>query len=278
MIGVLLASIGTFFEEISTSFGKWEISRKVESPFTFGFLQLFWGGVILLGIALVRPGLFVFSTASLPTFLPRVILEIVQVHVTVVAIAVASRSTFGFIRVLTVPLLLGVDVFLGLVPTPFQIAGIALTVAVIILLFRNHGIERRGALLTLATAVNAVATLSLYQYDIRHFNSVVAEQLIISAVLIAYLAVVSVIATREHPFRLLARRATFAQSVVMGVGGVIEGFAVLFAPISIVLAAKRSSAVLWSVIGGRLAFHEQHLLLKAAAVILLATGLILLAV
>lgn len=278
MFGVILASIGTLFEEVSTSLGKWEMKRKVESPFTFGFLQLFWGGVILLGIALVRPASFVFSTASFPTFLSRVVLEVIQAHTTVVAIAVASRSTFGFIRALTVPLLLGVDIMLGLVPTAFQVAGIALTVVTLIILFRNHGIERTGARLALFTAVNAVATLSLYQYDVRHFNSVVAEQLLMHAVLIAYFAILAVTATREHPFRLLLRRAALAQSVTMGIGGVIESFAVLFAPISIILAAKRSSSVLWSVIAGRLTFHEGRLLLKITAVVLLGIGLVLLAV
>lgn len=278
MLGVILAAIGTFFEEVSTSLGKLEMKRKVESPFSFGFLQLFWGGVIFVGIALVRPETFVFSVASFPTFLSRVVLEVIQAHTTVIAIAVATRSTLGFVRVLTVPLLLGVDIILGLVPTPFQVVGILLTVATLIILFRNHGIERAGARLALFTAVNAVATLSLYQYDVRHFNSVVAEQLIMHVVLIAYFAIVAVIATHEHPFRLLARRATFIQSLTMGVGGIIESFAVLFAPISIVLAAKRSSSVLWSVIAGRLTFHEGRLALKAMAVILLAIGLILLAV
>ncbi|MDO8621632.1 MAG: hypothetical protein Q7R80_00155 [bacterium] len=278
MFGVLLAAIGTFFEEVSTSLGKWEMTRKTESPFTYGFLQLFWGTVILLGIALVRPASFVFSTASLPTLLSRVIIEIIQAHVTVVAISIASRSTFGFIRVLTVPLLLGVDIMLGLVPTPFQAAGIALTVITLVLLFRSHGIERTGAWLTLFTAVNAVSTLSLYQYNVRHFNSVVAEQLIMHVVLVAYFAIVAVISTHEHPFRLLLRRATLLQSGTMGIGSVIDSFAVLFAPISIVLAAKRSSSVLWAVFAGRLTFHEGRLALKIAAVVLLASGLVLLAV
>jgi hypothetical protein len=278
MLGVLLASIGTLFEEISTSLGKWEIARKVESPFSFGFLQLFWGSMIFVGIVLVRPATFVFSVASFPTFFLRVVLEVIQAHTTVVAIAVASRSTFGFIRVLTVPLLLGADILLGLVLTPFQLGGIALIIVTLVLLFRNHGIERAGAWLTLFTAVNAVATLSLYQYNIRRFNSVVAEQLIMHVVLVVYFATISIIATRERPFRLLLRRATLAQSLAMGVGGLIESFAVVFAPISIVLAAKRSSSVLWSVVAGRLTFHEGRLALKAMAVVLLAVGLVLLAV
>lgn len=278
MFGVLLASIGTLFEEISTSFGKVAMARKTESPFTFGFIQLFWGSVILLGIALVRPSSFVFSAASLPTFLSRVIIEVIQAHVTVVAISVASRSTFGFIRILTVPLLLGVDILLGLVPTPFQVVGIILTVVTLVLLFRSHGIERAGAWLTLFTAVNAVSTLSLFQYNVRHFNSVVAEQLIMHAVLVAYFAIVATISTHEHPFRLLFHRAALMQSLAMGVGSAIDSFAVLFAPISIVLAAKRSSSVLWAVVAGRLTFHEGRLVVKVAAVVLLGVGLVLLAV
>lgn len=278
MLGVILASIGTFFEETSTSLGKWEISRKVESPFTFGFLQLFWGGVILLGIALIREGSFIFSLASLPTFLPRVILEIIQAHVTVLAVARASRSTFGCIRILTVPILLIVDVAFGLTPTMFATIGIVVIIATLIILLRNHGIERAGSGLVLFSAVNAVATLSLYQYDVRHFNSVVAEQLLMYAVLITYFGIAAIVVMRERPFHLLMCRVTLGQSLVQGVGGVIESFAVLFAPISIVLAAKRSSSVLWSVLAGRLTFHEDHFIVKVAAAVFLVIGLVLLAV
>lgn len=278
MFGVLLASIGTLFEEISTSLGKWEITRRAESPFMLGFLQLVGGGIIFLGIALLQPGSFVFSIASFPTFLPRVVLEVIQAHVTVVAVAAANRSTFGFIRILTVPLLLGVDAFLGLTPTTFQLLGIALIITTFVILFRNHGIERAGAGLVLFSAVNAVATLSLYQYDIRNFNSVVGEQLPVYAALVAYFVIASIVVTREHPFRFLIRRASLAQSLAMGVGDAAESFAVLFAPISIVLAAKRSSSILWSVIAGRLTFHEGRIALKATAVVLLAIGLVLLAV
>jgi hypothetical protein len=39
MIGIILASLGTLFDEIFLSFGKWEIFHKKENIYTFGFLK-----------------------------------------------------------------------------------------------------------------------------------------------------------------------------------------------------------------------------------------------
>lgn len=278
MIGIALVGIATLLDELATTFGKLEVRRHVESVVTFGFLQLFWASAFLLLIALFREGSFVFTFVSLPTLLPRLVLEVIQAHVAVRAVTRASRSTFGFIRILTVPLLLGVDLFLGYLPSPWQFAGIVVIIATLVMLLQNHGIERRGSGLVLFSAINAVATISLYQYDVRHYNSVVAEQLIAHLVVIASFVLAAVVLRHEHPFRLLLRRDTFLQSFSVGVGGVLYSFAILFAPASIVLAVHRSTAVLWSVLAGRFTFHEHRLGVKATGVIALSVGLVLLAV
>ncbi|MDO8599712.1 MAG: hypothetical protein Q7S02_06425 [bacterium] len=276
MMGVLLAAFGTLFEEVATSIGKWEVRNRVESVYSFGFLQLFWGGVLMVGIAIVRPDTFVFSFASLPTFLTRCVLEVIQAFVTVMAVVRASRSTVGFLRIGTIPLLLGFDAVAGYLPSTAQLFGIAVIIATLILLLWNHGLDRAGAGYIAFSAVNAVATVSLFQYDIRNFNSVVGEQLPIYILLIVYFAVAARMVTGEYPFRLLAHRTTFAQSFIEGVGGVVSSFAILFAPAAIVFAAKRSSAVLWSVLAGRITFHESRFLLKIVATILLIIGMVFL--
>jgi len=81
----------------------------------------------------------------------------------------------------------------------------------------------------------------------------------------------------ENPFALLRKPIFLVQSLVGGMGFAIGSFAYLLAAPSVITAAKRSSAVLWSVLSGNLYFHEKHILIKLAAFALLATGIIVLA-
>lgn len=277
MIGVILASFGTLFDEAAMMIGKKEVAAQRESVYTMGFLNLFWATVIFLGIAIFVPGAFVFSMASLPTFILRAVLEIAQAHVTVRAITVASRSAFSFIRTLTIPLLLGVDLALHYTIGMYQFIGMAVIIVTFIMLFINHGIERKGAGAVLFTAVNAVITISLYKYHITYFNSVVAEQLIVIIIIMGYFLMMAHFRAREMPFRFFKKPIFLGQSASMGIGVGLESFAMMFAPASIILAAKRASAILWSVLSGNLYFHEQHFAMKIIGFVFLAVGIVLLA-
>ena len=53
MFGIIITGIATFFEEMATAIGKYEISERKESVYTMGFLNMFWGTLIFFGIALV---------------------------------------------------------------------------------------------------------------------------------------------------------------------------------------------------------------------------------
>ncbi|MBI2552459.1 hypothetical protein HYW17_04140 [Candidatus Uhrbacteria bacterium] len=273
MIGILLASLGTLFDECSKLIGKKKVTERQESIFTWGFLDLFWVVLAFFAVALLVPGSFRFVAASLATFIPRLVLEVAQAHLTVKAAALAARSTFSFIRSLTIPLLLVVDVFLGYALSLSQIAGLGLIVITLLFLFANHGIEREGRGYVLFTAVNAVATISLYKYNITHFNSVVAEQLIIMLVLMAYFFVNAYYRAHENPFRFFRQPIFIAQSLGMGVAVALESFAFVFAPASIITAVKRASAILWSVLSGNLYFHEKNLLIKLGTFVVLALGI-----
>ncbi|MBI5466045.1 MAG: hypothetical protein HY974_02015 [Candidatus Kerfeldbacteria bacterium] len=275
MWGVILASLGTLFDEISLSIGKFEVSSKRESTYTMAFLNLVFSTAIFVVLALTTKA-FSFSLASLPTFSLRVVLEIIQIYVTMLAIVTADRSTFSFIRVLTIPLLLGMDGLLGYTFEPLQVVGLILIVAVIALLSLNHGLGQAGRWLVGFTAVNAVLTISLYKYDITHFNSVVGEQLTLQLILMVCLFLAARFWTNQNPLILLRQSIFFTQSAAQGIGSVVESFAYSFAPASIVLAAKRSSAVLWSIVSGSQYFHERHVVLKLTALGLLTVGIVLL--
>ena len=128
----------------------------------------------------------------------------------------------------------------------------------------------------LFTAVNAVATLSLYKYDITHFNSVETEQVLVQLVLLIYFFVLAVVVARENPFTFLRKRAFIAQASASGLATSFTSYAYIFAPASIITAALRASAVLFSVVSGEYYFKEKRLLLKISAVCGILAGFYLL--
>lgn len=96
--GFLLALFSTFFDEVSSSIGKKEVLEKKESIYTMGFLNIFWALLFFAFIIVFVKQEFLFSLSSLPTFIPRAILELAQAHFTILAIVYAERGVFGFIR------------------------------------------------------------------------------------------------------------------------------------------------------------------------------------
>ena len=145
MFGIIITGIATFFEEMATAIGKYEISERKESVYTMGFLNMFWGTLIFFGIAFFIRKTFSFSLESLPTFGIRAILEILQAHISVLAITIADRSTFSFVRTGTIPLLLAVDIMLGYTITTGNIIGIIIIALGFLILFINHGIQQNTA-------------------------------------------------------------------------------------------------------------------------------------
>lgn len=275
MFGILTVGIATLFHEIADSIGKRKVAERGESIYTMGFLNMLWGALFLFAIALIR-GEFVFAAASLPTFGIRVLLEIAQIHAGLLAITRADRSTFSFLRILTIPLLLLIDVILGYEIGPFAVIGIALIVASFVFLFMNHGLRKKGAGWVLFSAVNAAATISLYKYDITHFNSVEAEQGIVMLILMTYLLGMALFVARENPLVFFRKPVFLAQSLSSGVGSVILSFAYLLAPASVITTAKRSFDVLWATVSGNVYFHEKKLFIKIASLSLVVVGLALL--
>lgn len=276
MWGIILTAIGTFLEEISTLIGKAKVAARQESIYTMGFLQLL-GMVILWGtLIVITPAQFIFSKASLPTFALRAILEIAQSHFTVVAIIKADRSTYGFLRTGTMPLLLLVDLILGYTIHLNQILGIGIIIVALIFLFINHGLNRKGLGPVLFSTINAVATISLFKYDITHFNSIPAEQLLTQIIVILYFLGAAIFIAKENPFAALKKPPLFIQSLTQGIAGIVDSFAYGLAPASIIMSARRSSSVVWSILSGNLYFHEKKLALKIGAVLIITIGIILL--
>ena len=274
MFGIFLTSFASFFTEVSDSIGKQQVSQYKQSIFTMIFLQLFCGTIIYVLIFLVKPESFVFSFASLPFFVTRIFLELVQSYSTVRAITFVDRSTFSFIRIGTIPLLAIVDFFIGYQLSLFKLAGIGIIVFTLLFVFINRNIKKTGVGWVIFSTLNAVITLSLYKYDITNFNSVLAEQLIVYLISLIFFAVCAFVYGKENPFSFLKQRISLTQSLTNGLGGVIDSFAYGFAPASVITAAKRSSAALWAIAAGRAYFKEKHILIKVAVGFFLILGLV----
>ncbi len=275
MIGILLIAISELFAEASTSIGKYEAAKKKESLYAMGFLSSIWATVFLVAYG-VYQGEFYFAMASLPTFALRAGLEIILVFVSLNAILTADRSTFTFLRTLTIPLLLVADFMLGYTLTVMQVLGVSLMAVAIILLYFNHGMSRRGKMLSVLSATLAVGTVTLYKYNITYYNSVAAEQAYLHAIVLVVLIIAAWVRVRENVFRSLVKPILLAQSLLAGIATVFMSFAFLFAPASVIMAAKRAFEVLAAILFGQTYFKEKHVLLKLTAFTLVATGVTLL--
>lgn len=275
MFGIFLTAIGTFFEEIASSFGKWEILHKEENIYTFGFLNYFWVLIIFIILTVVKNN-FVFNPASIPILGLLIILEMAQTYSTLHAIKEADRSTIGFLMIGTIPLLFVVDTILGYKINIFNIFGISAIILGLIILLFNHGINKKGIGYVIFSTINAVATISIYKYCITHFNSVVAQQIITCIFLLVFLFIMSVWKFKENPLSYLFKKKFLFQSISNGVGGVILSIAYVFAPASVITSGKRASSVLWAIISGNKYFHESHILIKIISFVFIIIGLIFL--
>lgn len=274
MLGIVLIGIAQLFAELSTSLGKYEYERKRESLYAFGFLNAFWATIFLLALALYRDA-FVFSFESLPTFALRAVFEVALLFANLHAVLAADRSTFAFLRTLTIPLLLAVDIALGYTITLPQMAGIALMVGAFVLLTLNHGLSRRGKFLTLLSALIPVITISLYKYNITHYNSVEAEQALQHIILLVVLLGVAWVRTGENLMTQIFRRDHLTQSLAAGAASVFLSYAYLFAPASIIMAGKRAFEIIGAILSGHAMFKEKHVVLKftSCAIIMAGIGL-----
>ncbi len=271
LLGLFLIFLSSLLGEFSDSVGKKQISLGKENLYFLGFINFFWAALFFLVIGLVRDS-FVFSLASLPTLLPRLVLEIAQAQVGLMALVRADRSTFSFLRVLTIPLLLLIDLFLGYHLSLAQLLGLGVITIGIILVSR--GLSWRGSGYALFTAVNAVITISLYKYDITHFNSVEAEQGIVTVVLLLYFLII-VLLTRPRDLLALKQPLFLGQYFSVGAGTYLASLAYNFAPASIVTGAKRAFDLLTAVFSGHFYFKERRFTFKLLALGFIAIGIIL---
>jgi hypothetical protein len=275
MLGIFLTLIGTVLEEAGNSLAKASVKLKIESVNTLGFLSNSWSTIFFVALTVIRwPEMHI---ATWPTLLLRLPLEIIPAWFTVRAIAYCARSTFGFVRVTTIPLLLLADMVMGYHLDPYQMMGISLITFTLLFLYANHGFDRRGLFYAFAASLMPVVTSTLLKYNLNHGNSLELEQAMVGLTLTAYFY----LQTRragEKPFRLLSKPIVLSQVLVHALGGVVLSYGFNLITPSVHMAAKRSTTVMASLVSGRYVFKEKKMGLKIAAMAICVLGIILLAI
>jgi hypothetical protein len=278
MIALFLITIGLFFEESSTAIGKRAVANKLETIFSYGFLNLFWTLIFYMLAVLLLHRSFYFNPHSLPFFIPRSILDITLSYLGVRAIAAADRSTYAFLRLISIPLLLMIDIILGYHISPLEIIGMMLIFVSLVFLIGHHTINKKGSGLVIATALIAPITLSLYKYDITHYNSVAAEQSLLTMAELAFFTVAAWYHGREKTWNYLLKEKPELQSMLQGLGSTLVAYSYAYVPASIALTFNRLMATVWAIIFGNVYFHEKKLRQKLAGYGVMLLALILIAV
>lgn len=277
MFGFILMSFGTSLEELSALFSKKNVQSGKLGIYGLITLNVSISLGIFIAASLLWPKSFFFSLLSLPFFLLRACLEIAQIHYSTKALVLADRTTFSFVRTLTIPLLLFADILIGYSLSQKQVIGVIILTGVLLSVFIGKRFSKKAIGPVLFSAINAVLTISLFKYDISHFNSIAAEQIGILTIILIYAILCRAAYGESDPFPLIQKdKKILLQVMANGIGGVLQNYSYSYLLPSITTAVKRSAGVFWALLSGRYAFHEQHILWKAAIMLLLVLSLTLL--
>jgi hypothetical protein len=276
LLGVALILVATLLNEVENVVDKKQFAKHHLTHYTVGFLTTFWSFLFFVGIQYFGSG-FEFSTDSLPTLIPRIILEILLGTLAIRGMLAANLSTTSLVRLLTIPGLLLVDYLVGYELQSSQLLGMILIFVAMLILTVNNKIKKDGIGLLTLGALIAVATTSLFKYNIENFNSVATEQ---SIVLFAYLFYfgLQMMRNAEYPIKTLRKVWAEEISLFAGFATVLNSFALSLLPPSLMLTFKRSGSMGWSLVLGQKVFHEHHIIRKIIAASVALCGVVLIAI
>lgn len=267
MIWLLLWLIWTFFEEINNSISK-EKSQKVDL-LKIWIITSFFSILIFILSLLYKFYLgnieIHFNTWSIPLLIVRVIAEILQSYVTILAIKHSDRSTFSIIRILTIPLLLLVDIIMWYSFSIFSIIWIFIIVFSFVWFnLKLKTINFKWWYLVLFTAVNAVVTMSLFKYSLSHYhNSVEIDQMLMSIGILLFFMIFNRHKHRTCWLKLIFQDKAFVyQWVSIALASLLLSYTFLYMNASEASALKRAWEMFWSIISWVIFFEEKHLLKK----------------
>ncbi len=276
MFAGLLVFVAQLFGEVSTSSSKHAFKERLFSYTLYGFLSHIVAALFFLVMMYITNEAFSYNTKALPLLAARVILELIQCEIVYRAFVKADRTTFGFARILTIPLLLLVDIFLGYSISNTQLLGIGIIAASLLAYFGMEHLKGKGVHLALLSSVLSVVTISIYKYDVSNYNTPALVQLVSSSILAFVYSMRVAFSRKDRALLLSIEKHPMLGFVFLSeatASGLLS-YAYILAPASLILALSRASAVVWSLLSGVFYFHEKKVIRKVFFCSILAIGLI----
>lgn len=218
---------------------------------------------------------FTYNLAGLPIFFARLIVDLIQCEIVYRSLFKADRTTFGFARILTIPLLLLVDIALGYSLTNAQYIGIGIISSALLAYFGVEHMKGKGVHFALISSVLSVLTVSLYKYDISHYNPIAISQFVMAIALMVIYGVRVALSKKDRKLfaHLKEHKMLSLVFISQAIASTLISYAYSLAPASLVLAISRASAVVWSLLSGTFYFHEKKVLRKVFICAVLVFGL-----
>jgi len=267
MIWLLIWIVWTFFEEINNSITK-ERSKKYNTLTLWVISSFFW--IIVFFFSWLYKYFYTnfeiyLNPESIPLLILRLVLEITQSYVTLLAIKHSDRSTFSIIRILTIPLLVIADILLGYQFSINSYIWIWIILLSFILFNTNtKTINFKWWYLVLFTAINAVLTISLFKYSISHYwNSIEIDQFIMSLGILVFFIFYNYKKNKFCALKLLKKEKIFIfQWLCIGIASLLISYSYLYLNASEATAAKRALEMFWAIIAWFILFKEKHIIKK----------------
>jgi drug/metabolite transporter (DMT)-like permease len=276
LLAIVLILGGSILSEVSSSLGKYTVNHKVVGLYSLGFLNSLIGFCLFSGAVIFQPDAWKFAVASIPILGTRVILDCFQLNWTLKAMKAATRGTFGLVRSATIPLVLIADIILGYTLDSWMLIGMALIFSTLVVLAALGDLDRKGLKYVTLSAVNASITITLFKYNITHYNSVATEQIVTMFVL-AIVFFILAHAAKERVWLVFRKPLLAIEGSALGGAGLLEAFAYMFIPASVAVTMVRALSVFWSIIFGKAYFKETHFLPKVIGCAVIIIGITLLA-
>jgi len=202
---------------------------------------------------------------SIPLLWIRLILEILQSYFTIIAIKHCDRSTFSFIRILTIPLLVIVDIILWYQFTTYSL----IWIWIILFSFLVFNIKLKTINFTwwyfvLFTSVNAVFTLSLFKYSISYYwNSLEIDQFIMLLWIFIFFIIYNYKKHKSCALKLIVEEKIFLlQWLTIWILSLLIGYSYLYLNASEARAITRAWEMFWATIAWTLFFKEKNIIKK----------------
>lgn len=267
MIWLVLWFIATLFGELNNSITK-------EKTKNYHYMKV---GVVTMTISIIIYAIVAlykyyswtmtlnFAVASIPLLAVRLVLEIAQTKITLLALKKCDRSTFSILRILTIPLLVFVDIILGYNFTQNSLIWIWIILFAFFIFNTNtKTFDWKWWYYALFTAVNAVATISLFKYSISHYwNSVEIDQWIMRVWVLIFFLISNYKRDKLSGYEILKEEKIFyVQAIVISISGLMLSYVYVYLNASEATAVKRVWEMFWAIIAGAMFFNEKQVIKK----------------